>query len=998
MKQDIQSEEAIRRQAVLQLSFQGIVEGNTDPAVYAALLKNKIEALNSSYFVFSDSVKKLQNELSKQDQIMSRVTSGVRALSGAVSSVGSVFGATSIGISSSIQNLNRYNIEIRTSAAQFVKYGQGISQTKAQIESLSETFKLTRQQTTELMSSFEGGFDFAALNAIPGMFEKISDSVGGSKEAMASMLQSLQGIASKSTQFNQILMSSFSGLRNGSKESIKDIQAAGLALITSGKISVAEAKKLDEFVNGGKTFSKEDQAQKQLLDDQMRFFRSMNKLFEDISIALGEKIMPTVAYIGKLLLSVKDTIIPVAKWTVIIGTGLSSIAATMMLFSRASLAIREIAELGKGSFAASVVKGLVGPGTILGGLTSKVAPGGLPSLKGGALAGIRAAPMAAGGLMLGSAAAGLAGGNLLAREIGTGVYGWANSIDDIAGKYDTSIGDTKLQKLQIEKAQLETTIDANRMRGQWYTFGASAEWNPFSNKYGSGRDRTDEEQASINRMNAKIAHAKAEEEALNKIEQKKKDIEEQDKAILAPLVKYALELSRINEILDLQNSKLQARKGLMSASIELFGMSASGGGKQAQDSISDTRNELYAQASVLEVALKKVKENNVKIRNQLGGLENADMDEFNTIMSMGINDPERTRQEDLFARKTGIQIGSLTREIELTKDLRTNEVERIKIGLEAANIKGQSLEQSKLETSLLRANMGLANAYGFGLKATVQMQMQVVDSLSNQKTIMQGQLSDLKIQKEESLKKAKTEDERNRIEFVYKNLILQKQNEIVEATREQAELTKSLREGYISAIAAMTTGAGVFSRIIISQDKRLGNLVSSAPNKIRALRAGSELEGRRESGRFGAGYLTEGAAGDAEKQTLSQYGTITGSDLIRSGAENIMNFQDTFGNKMSGAMNSLSNNITGTSQVFGSFSKFMEGATSGLMTFGKALGMVSGGNVEKPVQVLPNSTTINSKAFSSPEFIKTLTDAFSESFVLVAKEAANMAIKQIQQG
>ena len=985
MKQDIQSEEAIRRQAVLQLSFQGIVEGNIDPAVYAALLKNKIEALNSSYFVFSDSVKKLQNELSKQDQMMSRVTSGVRTLTGAVSNVGSVFGATSLGISSSIQNLNKYNIEIRTSAAQFVKYGQGISQTKAQIESLSETFKLTRQQTIELMSTFESGFDFTALDSLPGMFEKISDSVGGSKEAMASMLQSLQGIAGKSTQFNQILMSSFSGLRNGSKESIKDIQAAGLALITSGKISVAEAKKLDEFVNGGKTFSKEDQAQKQLLDDQMRFFRSMNKLFEDISIDLGGKIMPTVVSIGELLLSIKDTIVPFVSKTVVIGTILSGIAGSIMAIGRASLALREMGEI------FSSMKG--------GGLRGLL---GLGGRAGTALAGVGTIGTA----VLGSAAAGFSAGlgiEYLGEKAIDKVFFGGRNRDFAGNSFDEADGYTQAisaetsptKKLQMQIGQLERKADkekydqANGWLGQG-VFGTGL----FANKI----EASQETQTKLNNLRSRLSVVKAEEEALDKVEQKKKEIEEQDKAILAPLVKYALELSRINEILDLQNSKLQARKGLMSASIELFGMSASGGGKQAQDSISDTRNELYAQSSVLEVALKKVKENNVKIRNQLGGLENADMDEFNAIMSMGINDPERARQEDLFARKTGIQIGSLTREIELTKDLRTNEIERIKIGLEAANIKGQSLEQSKLETSLLRANMGLANAYGFGLKATVQMQMQVVDSLSNQKNLMKGQLSDLKIQKEESLRKAKTEDERNRIEFVYKNLILQKQNEIVEATREQAELTKSLREGYISAIAAMTTGAGVFSRIIISQDKRLGNLVSSAPNKIRALRAGSELEGRRESGRFGAGYLTEGAAGDAEKQTLSQYGTITGSDLIRSGAENIMNFQDTFGNKMSGAMNSLSSNITGTSQVLESFSKFMEGATSGLMTFGKALGLTSGNNAEKPIQVLPNSTTINSKAFSSPEFIKTLTDAFSESFVLVAKEAANMAIKQIQQG
>jgi hypothetical protein len=968
MPASIPSDDHLRRQAVLELRL----EGNVNPSIEQ--LSTRIEQISARYDHLTGKMKDAQAAFDKQRAALNTLNSTFQNITGTIARAGSVFGATSLGFSSAIQNLNNYNIQLRSTASQFVKYGQGLTETKNKVEQLSEAFQFTRQQTMELMSTFESGFDNANLNAMPGMFEKIADSVGSSKEAMASMLQSLQGIAGKSMQFSQILMSAFDGTRSNLGKSVKDITAAGFAMLAGGKISVSEAKKLDEFVNGGSATSKEDSIQKKMLDEQMKFFRSMNKLFEDISLNIGKQLMPAIKFIGDVIISIKNYIVPIVSWIGIIGGTLLSLASTMV-------AIKGL-NLGAG-LVSGAVKTLLGLGgaTVGGAGSASLAGGGLLAGLGGLVGGKVA-------LASGGALAGLAGGNLIARAAGIGVYGWADSINATADGIDPSRGRDERQRLLLEKSKLQSKMDAKRVAGPWWGMGLI-----------QGKD-SDIDLRQINNYNTQL-------KILAEQEEEHKKIEEAEKKKLAPIAKYAVELAQINEILDKQNSRLQSQVQYMENISQLSGMSRLGGNAGVvQEEIGSTRDQLNAQRSLNEIAIRTTYANMQRANQQLKdlsisspGTASEAMRKYEEITKMGIDDPERKKAEQEFARNYGIQIDGETRLKELKSENLSIQIKLNKLPVEAIKIKDQALEQSRMETSLLESQMNLRNALGFGLRDTVQGQMQVVTSLTQQKELMKGQLLDL--QKAEQMAKKDDADrmasimtdpsvsiaekmikindikeEAQRREFNNRNEILRKENEIIQATQKQAELTKTLREGYISAIAAMNNGAGAFTRIVISQDQKLGNLVFSSPDRIRALRAGSELEGRRESGRFGAGYLVEGSAGAAERATLAQYGNFN-SDIV-SGAKAVMNYQNNIGNNNSGFMSNMANNIYGTAQVFEEAKNLFTDSVSGLKTYGKDMA----NSVEKGL------TAESSK----------IVDAIVNAFIQITKTASDETLKTLKRG
>lgn len=1013
MTTKLHDENYYHKQAKLELEFEGRVGPGIDE------INKRISEIKNRYVEFSGKVKNLQAELNKQDQIFSKISSSVNVFNSSITKLGSVFGATSIGFVSGLQNLNRYNIELRASAAQFVKYGQGISQTKAQVESLSETFQLTRQQTIELMSSFESGFNFARIESMPGLFEKIADSVGTSKEAMAGMAQSLNSIANNSPQFSAILMGAFDGTKSAA-EAMKSIESAGYALIASGKIGVAEAKKLEEFLSGGSALSKEDQEKKEQIDEQMKFFRSMNKLFEDISLSIGGEIVPYAKSIGESIISIKQDLIPIIKFAVIGGAALQSLSG-LTSFGKVILSLREMKELAAGTrIGSSFMKSGVGSGIgrALGVGASTAAGGVGASSVGGAGSTLALGAGATVVASIATAIAGIFAGSYLSKEIGLGRAGNAKVAEKVERGYDNLTGENELDRLKIQRAKKEAELEKKRLRGQWYALGLDTDFiqkntpfisNDILSKYGSGRKMSDSEAAEMNRLNMEIRAAEEKEKQLEKT----KKLEEADKKRLLPLAQAAREIASVTDLTDLQNSKLQAQLSLMESILKVSGMNRAGGGAESYEAINRSRQELQEQASILESSKDVILKNVERARSAAGAAGPQTMAEYNSILAMKYGSEERNKAEDEFAQRTGIQIGSETRYLEIQRQIKDIEAQRATIGLSVLKVKEPALEQVKLETQLLETQVNLANAYGFGLRATVQMQMQQVSSIEEQKNLIRGQIQDLAVQREIDLKTAKTKEEFDRAEFNYKNEVLKKQNELTAATAKQAEITKSLREGYISAIAAMTTGAGVFTRIVMSQEKRLGNLVFGSPNKIRALRAGSELEGRREFGRIGAGYLTEGSAGEAEKATLSQYGDFLDYGDIRKGAESATVRVQSMKSSVAAA---VADNLYGTSQALDEHKKATEQVTTSLTRFATSIDSVfvnivdSNGVLKSSLQnsnplsgIMKDSNEIKNifietlSSVKSPEVISAFRQAMADVAVTAAKEAIPQVLKEMRQ-
>tara|TARA_Y100000310_G_scaffold308873_1_gene352428 strand:+ start:5877 stop:13385 length:7509 start_codon:yes stop_codon:yes gene_type:complete len=139
-----------------------------------------------------------------------------------------------------------------------------------------------------------------------------------------------------------------------------------------------------------------------------------------------------------------------------------------------------------------------------------------------------------------------------------------------------------------------------------------------------------------------------------------------------------------------------------------------------------------------------------------------------------------------------------------------------------------------------------------------------------------------------------------------KERLVEIENEILDAQIKQAGQVKALRDGWISAIGAMNTGAGTFSKIIIDQEQavsaslKMGGIVSSRSGAFSSFGAdGRMLEeaGYRESTRFsatpGGGLYLPGQTGG---QGNFAYRTSTGVDRyvdegMRKGLERMIDFK-----------------------------------------------------------------------------------------------------------
>lgn len=256
------------------------------------------------------------------------------------------------------------------------------------------------------------------------------------------------------------------------------------------------------------------------------------------------------------------------------------------------------------------------------------------------------------------------------------------------------------------------------------------------------------------------------------------------------------------------------------------------------------------------------------------------------------------------------------------------------------------IEQQERLVSLSESQISLQDSAGMGLRAQVGARKMLMDQLSKEISLIGIQVSKSEEQMAvlQEQKKATTDPEKLRdIEYqIYtqNKLLLENRTKQTQTMQKQAEVSKSMREGWISAISAMTTGAGVFTRIVISQEKNLGNLTFAQPDKIKALRMGGTTGGRTSSAQWTPGGFREGSAGGFEKDVLSQYG-VNPYNTIQQTVNAMMEYQEKKGSKMSPAAATFGVGPQGTgevtSQIKDGVKNFMDELVKAVSSIGPAI-------------------------------------------------------------
>jgi hypothetical protein len=157
---------------------------------------------------------------------------------------------------------------------------------------------------------------------------------------------------------------------------------------------------------------------------------------------------------------------------------------------------------------------------------------------------------------------------------------------------------------------------------------------------------------------------------------------------------------------------------------------------------------------------------------------------------------------------------ALTDEVELTNLIMQNEMSRQNNYMLMDKALQEQTDMAGDQVALLKSEMELTKAIYLGLGPTLDMQIKTVDAIERTCEALDEQI---KLQK--SLLQA---DANN---WVAKRKLIALQRQKTELVKEEYEITKNLREGYLDAMQAFTNVEGFFSKIVLKQDYGMGEML-----------------------------------------------------------------------------------------------------------------------------------------------------------------------------
>lgn len=217
----------------------------------------------------------------------------------------------------------------------------------------------------------------------------------------------------------------------------------------------------------------------------------------------------------------------------------------------------------------------------------------------------------------------------------------------------------------------------------------------------------------------------------------------------------------------------------------------------------------------------------------------------------------------------------------------SNDVTKTMIGnntkiLEAsiARFKAESdIRQS--EISQIEAQLSMIDSVASGIGASAEMRAAAVQKMGEQVSTIENEMAELTrrqqdfvnkaAEAEQRLAEAQAKGDQDKIKEANRDIMGNKaaaadaQKKLNEADtrrlgliKQQLDMTKQIREGYLDALSSMMEGAGVFAEIVVDQEKNLGTLLRTAKDMPTSLRTGAADGRGAEMSTFGVGGIQAG--------------------------------------------------------------------------------------------------------------------------------------------
>jgi len=828
---------------------------------------NDLEHVQGAFRKANESVALFEKGLYSLESIQRKLSSAFGAVSSAANSFSGIINGPTLSMKAGIEVSSKYRESFVQTYSQFQKYGTTVSQYSARIDSLRNTYKLTYEQSIKLASGMEKSFNLTNPKNLDGYLQGIRKTVGNNVDAINEFRTALEGATKNNPIFQELLANS----------DFKGAEEYAQSLLGSGQMD------MDTY----KAFQEAAQAQNRPKSEQDQLDQLMNPVVAMKGMAMA---METgVKNAGDLGLAGVEMSVKIAGGLENVEAGITKVTEGFVLAQTAVSGL------------SSVFSGLVGSFSGVLGALDAAANLKLLGLGGGALKSVGGSigkgVLSLGGIGL-KGALGATGVGALAAATAYGGYKTGNFIAGIAGVngYDTT--DAENAEYQANSRGAVAKTDKDKLLTRMLSLGAKSDkekmqsLSGFTGLFRSQGVASDETTKSLKDAQSQLADIIEKEktqasvqgkvnEETKKTEVLQSKVNEEVKKIEKSEELVGIKLQKNDFFLKQQQRYLESSNKLLSSQISIYGKSGNITGIGSAVSLNNV--EINKEEQLIKDRLEILKKQRDSSTNETG------------------------RREALSAiRDKEAELNALTeKRVENTNMLVSSNQPQI--------------EQQERVIGLLETNISLQDSAGLGLKAQISSRKQLIDQIGVELSLL-NQKEDIAIREKQSIEQrlqTAVGEEKNRLgrELYEQNKnILEIQKQQTQAVQKQAEVSKSMREGWIGAIQAMTSGAGVFTRIVLDKDKRLGNLAFARPDAIKALALGGTTGGRTESARWTPGGFSEGSVGGFEKSVLKQYGVDT-TNTVQQTVKALMDYQKTTGSQMSTAAASFGIGPQGTGEV-----------------------------------------------------------------------------------
>lgn len=811
------------------------------------------------------------------------------------------------GIAGAIKFTREYGNTLLGISATTRRLGMDIQELEDGFESMGRTLALTREELSDMFKAYRDAMPLETMKGFKAVLESIQNITGSNSNEMKEYLNVVSGVVSKFPDLQ-------AAIEGAGKAGSEYLSVLVQLLYNTQQITKAEYTRLRSMLQGTRALTTEELKEINIKKKNQAATQEIKKLYEDIKLIIGKELLPYVRQFAEWLQKpstrkalhdmmeafkwISDKVREFIRSIGGIGVAIKGVAIAFAAIKITKL-VRGFASMASNaSKMASSLKGsrMMGARGGLGGTMGKVGRfAGRAALGGiGFMAGREThrygEQMMADGNRWGGAALSTAGRvaqgasvGMIFGPLGAAVGGLAGALYDAAEKIkrwfnwggegkglskeererderrffsQTAIADAMKTKLEVARNMGRSKATDPNVIAQRY--GAIGE-DSYTQRIGESLQSKQSELASIRKRTSPIRENMRQWEATaarmkEKLEAKiaggasKIEIESYQTAIVAAERQVTLQREKNKDILDKEaklqqdvnkiNEGINAAMAIRAKRIENI--------MAYTDSINNAmKSRLYimqqqgaVDSAQLQTYQKQFDEQSLaseaEIRSNLSVLRSKEQ------QLMKMKQTKQTTQALLAIRANIFNLES-----QMNQELQ----KRVDMSLQLTHAYDEQIQTAKMQAQYYSELVSLADSFGMGLGASVEARARVVQMLEQEKALVRENLKDA-IEQWNSGKQ--TEDIRQRI--------LELRQEELSVTKQQADMTKQMREGWVSAIQAMTTGTGRFTKIAMDANKNMTTQLGVLSVVEHAM-SGSTRTGYRMGGGPGGGAMRWGVGG-----------------------------------------------------------------------------------------------------------------------------------------